>query len=267
MRPKASQSFPKSKLILSLAVLVFGIWTFGGDAFAQSIPPAEGAAELFNQLSDPDASPFNAQIIKLFLIVTVLSLAPGIAMMITCLPFMVIVFSFLRQAIGLQQSPPNMMIMSLAMFLTFFVMEPVFSEAWETGLSPFMDGEITEIQATERTLSPFKVFMQSRVEPETVERLAASMPNREYDLEKETPLSLLVTSFMLSEIKHAFQIGFVIFLPFLIIDLIVASVLMAMGMMMVPPAVVSLPFKLAFFVMADGWMKITEALLTGYGSI
>ncbi len=215
--------------------------------------------------ADGEPVPLNARVIQLFLIVTVLSLAPGLAMMITCLPFMVIVFSFLRQAIGLQQSPPNMMIMGLAMFLTFFVMEPVFSKSWDEGLSPYMDGSITETQAIERTLNPFKTFMEARVERETIQRLADTMPSRNYDLSETIPMPLLITSFMLSEIKKAFQIGFVIFMPFLIIDLIVASILMAMGMMMVPPAVVSLPFKLAFFVMADGWIKITEALLRGYG--
>ncbi len=213
--------------------------------------------------SDQDGG-LSGRIIQLFLVVTVLSLAPGIAMMITCLPFMVIVFSFLRQAIGLQQAPPNMMVMSLAMFLTFFVMEPVFVKSWDEGIKPLMDGDITESMAFDRTLTPFRSFMENRVEPETISRLAAALPNREFNLEGEKPLSLLVTSFMLSEIKRAFQIGFVIFLPFLIIDLIVASILMAMGMMMVPPAIVSLPFKLAFFVMADGWIKITEALLKGY---
>lgn len=157
--------------------------------------------------------------------------------------------------------------MGLAMFLTFFVMEPVFKKSWDDGLSPFMDGAITEEQAIERTLTPFRAFMENRVEAGTIERLAATMPERGYDAAEITPLPLLVTSFMLSEIKHAFQIGFVIFLPFLIIDLIVASILMAMGMMMVPPVVVSLPFKLAFFVMADGWLKITEALLRGYGVV
>lgn len=233
------------------------------------------SASAFGQVPDVDPGNLNGQlriegasldgeIIRLFLIVTVLSLAPGIAMMITCLPFIVIVFSFLRQAIGLQQSPPNMMIMGLAMFLTFFIMEPVFTKAWDEGLSPYMDGQITEKQATERTLAPFTVFMKKRVGEGSIERLAATMPDRNYDPENPS-FNLLVTAFMLSEIKRGFQIGFVIFLPFLIIDLIVASVLMAMGMMMVPPAVVSLPFKLAFFVVADGWMKITEALIMGYG--
>jgi flagellar biosynthetic protein FliP len=220
----------------------------------QTLPETEG-----------EAVGLDARVIQLFLVVTVLSLAPGLAMMITCLPFMLIVFSFLRQAMGLQQTPPNMMIMGLALFLTFFVMEPVFTQSWDEGLSPYMDGMITEEQAIDRTLTPFRGFMEARVEPETIQRLADTMPERNYDLSEQAPLPLLVTSFMLSEIKRAFQIGFVIFMPFLIIDLIVASILMAMGMMMVPPAVVALPFKLAFFVMADGWLKITEALLRGYG--
>ncbi|MBL4854233.1 MAG: flagellar type III secretion system pore protein FliP [Robiginitomaculum sp.] len=238
------------------SILFWGVSAFGQ---VPDIDPGSllGQAQL-------EGGGFDKRIIQLFLIVTVLSLAPGIAMMITCLPFIVIVFSFLRQAIGLQQSPPNMMIMGLAMFLTFFIMQPVFTQSWEEGISPYMDGEITEMQATERTLAPFRVFMKKRVGEDSLERLAATMPDREFNIE-EPEFSLLVTAFMLSEIKRGFQIGFVIFLPFLIIDLIVASVLMAMGMMMVPPAVVSLPFKLAFFVVADGWMKITEALIAGYG--
>lgn len=254
--------------LVSLCILLASLF-FGGDAQAQVAPEAENILQdlLDSSQSNEEGESvgLNARVIQLFLIVTVLSLAPGLAMMITCLPFMIIVFSFLRQAIGLQQSPPNMMIMGLAMFLTFFVMEPVFMKSWDEGISPLMEGSITEEQAIERTLTPFKNFMEKRVQRDTLERLAATMPERNYNLEEEIPFPLLTTSFMLSEIKQAFQIGFVIFLPFLIIDLIVASILMAMGMMMVPPAVVSLPFKLAFFVMADGWVKITEALLRGYG--
>lgn len=251
---------------------MIGLCVLAEPALAQVVPEGapttDGSNNVLDQLltnAEGEAVSLDARVIQLFLIVTVLSLAPGLAMMITCLPFMLIVFSFLRQAMGLQQTPPNMMIMGLAMFLTFFVMEPVFTQSWDEGLSPYMDGMITEEQAIDRTLAPFKVFMEARVEPEAVQRLADTMPDRNYDLSGETPMPLLVTSFMLSEIKRAFQIGFVIFMPFLIIDLIVASILMAMGMMMVPPAVVSLPFKLAFFVMADGWLKITEALLRGYG--
>jgi flagellar biosynthetic protein FliP len=206
----------------------------------------------------------SARVIQLFALVTVLSLAPGIAMMITCLPFMVIVFSILRQAIGLQQSPPNMLIMSLALFLTYFVMEPVFAEAWSNGVQPLLDGDITEGQAFERTMAPFEAFMESRVSPAAVSSLEKAVDAR--GAGDGAALSILVPAFMLSEIQHAFQIGFVIFLPFLIIDLIVASVLMAMGMMMVPPAIVSLPFKLAFFVLANGWIEIAGAVVKGYGT-
>ncbi|MDB2438734.1 flagellar type III secretion system pore protein FliP [Hellea sp.] len=263
----------KRKSIWIWALTSLGLLTlsliFGVDAHAQVAPESDNILqellENAQENTEGESVGLNARVIQLFLIVTVLSLAPGLAMMITCLPFMIIVFSFLRQAIGLQQSPPNMMIMGLAMFLTFFVMEPVFMKSWDEGISPLIEGSITEEQAIDRTLTPFKNFMENRVQRDTLERLAATMPERNYNLEEEIPFSLLTTSFMLSEIKQAFQIGFVIFLPFLIIDLIVASILMAMGMMMVPPAVVSLPFKLAFFVMADGWVKITEALLRGYG--
>lgn len=240
------------KLILTLIIcLLAGV--MAGPAAAQSLPaemPAEGT--------------LSARVVQLFILVTVLSIAPGIAMMVTCLPFMIIVFSILRQAIGLQQSPPNMLIMSLALFLTYFVMEPVFVASWQGGVQPLLDGDITQEQAYGRILSPFRAFMEGRVSPAALDNLseAASRPS----VDGVTPLSVLVPAFMLSEIQNAFQIGFVIFLPFLIIDLIVASVLMAMGMMMVPPAIVSLPFKLAFFVLANGWVKIAGAVVKGYGA-
>lgn len=252
------------KLSIFAVVWLAAVLFLAGNALGQ-VPDPANLPDLLSNVPELEGTGLNARIIQLFLIVTVLSLAPGIAMMITCLPFLVIVFSFLRQAIGLQSAPPNMMLMSLAMFLTFFIMQPVFTQAWDEGLNPYMEGTITITDATERTLTPFRTFMEGRITDGAVQRLADTMPGRGYDLEEETPFSLLVTAFMLSEIKRGFQIGFVIFLPFLIIDLIVASILMAMGMMMVPPAVVSLPFKLAFFVVADGWLKITEALIAGYG--
>ena len=229
-----------------------------GPAFAQS---GAGEALADGALGE---SALSARIVQLFLLVTVLSLAPGIAMMVTCLPFMVIVFSILRQAVGLQQSPPNMLIMSLALFLTYFVMEPVFVDAWGSGVRPLLDGNITEAQAFERTIEPFRIFMEGRVSDTAIERLSDATA-RPVDGD-QTALSILVPAFMLSEIQHAFQIGFVIFLPFLIIDLIVASVLMAMGMMMVPPSLVALPFKLAFFVLANGWVAIASAVVKGYGT-
>lgn len=251
------------KLLLALTgfALCFGAFDL---AFAQ----ASGAATPdFPSMTDgvlPEGG-LSARVIQLFALVTVLSLAPGIAMMVTCLPFMVIVFSILRQAIGLQQSPPSMLIMSLALFLTYFVMEPVFTEAWASGVRPLLDGNITEVQAFERALAPFRAFMEARVSPIAISTLTEAASARVAGDGDATPLSILVPAFMLSEIQRAFEVGFVIFLPFLIIDLIVASILMAMGMMMVPPAIVSLPFKLAFFVLANGWVVIAGAVVKGYG--
>ncbi|MEM9909170.1 MAG: flagellar type III secretion system pore protein FliP [Pseudomonadota bacterium] len=221
-------------------------------------------AQEFNFNLDDDQA-FSARVIQILALVTVLSLAPGIAIMITCFPFMVTVLAILRQGIGLQQSPPNMLIVSLALFLTYFVMEPVFLEAWKNGLSPLVEEQIAIEVAVERALEPFRTFMLARVDTDTF----SVMANLRTDVTSETasaeaPLSILVPSFMLSEIARAFQVGFLLFLPFLVIDLVVAAVLMSMGMMMVPPAIVSLPFKLAFFVVADGWTLVADGLVRGY---
>ena len=203
--------------------------------------------------------------IQLIALITLLSLAPGIAIMVTCFPFLVTVLAILRQAIGLQQSPPNMLIVSLALFLTYFVMEPTFTAAWTDGLQPLVDEQIEIDEAFDRTLAPFRGFMAARVDPDTFAAMAELRPDASgMALAPEAPLSVLIPSFMLSEIARAFQVGFLIFLPFLIIDLVIAAVLMSMGMMMVPPAIVSLPFKLAFFVIADGWSLIAESLVRGY---
>ena len=243
-------------------LLIAGFALFAtGVAAAQVVPGPDDAA--LQNLLGGDGQGLSGTVVQLFLFVTVLSLVPGIAMMVTCLPFMVIVFSILRQALGVQQAPPNMMIMALAMFLTFFIMEPVFMEAWASGLSPYIDGTIDEQQAWLQTTEPFREFMMRRTDPDTLFMLSDAL-NRPVAEGEQHSFALLATGFMLSEIKHAFQIGFVIFMPFMVIDLVVASVLMAVGMMMVPPTVVSLPFKLGFFVLADGWLKITEALIRGY---
>ncbi len=229
---------------------------------------------------------FSLRTVQLFLLITLLSLAPGLAIMVTCFPFMVTVLSILRQAVGVQQAPPNMMIVSLALFLTWFVMEPVFTQAWHDGIEPMVAGELQPEQAFGPAMAPFRAFMEGRVDRGTVEMLREARPvpaKPEFatpgssapenaapqnaapgDATAETPLSLLVPSFLLSEIRRGFEVGFLIFLPFLVIDLVIAAVLMSMGMMMVPPAVVSLPFKLAFFVIADGWSLLAGALVRSY---
>lgn len=213
-----------------------------------------------------DDGSFAVRTIQLLAIVTLLGLVPGLAIMVTCFPFMVTVLAILRQAIGLPQSPPNMLIVSLALFLTWFVMEPVFLSAWELGMQPLRNGEIGPEEAFVRGMEPFRAFMAARVDPATLGALAALRDEpAPVASASDARLSLLVPAFMLSEIARAFQIGFLIFLPFLVIDLVVAAVLMSMGMMMVPPVVVALPFKLSFFVVADGWSLIAAALVRGYG--
>ena len=201
--------------------------------------------------------------VEIIALVTLLSIVPGLAVMVTCFPFIVTVLSILRQALGLQQSPPNMVIVSLALFLTWFVMDPVFTEAWTKGVEPLTSGQIEVQQAIPLIAAPFHGFMANRTNPDTFAALESLRPGETAKL-ADAPFSLLVPSFMLSEISRAFQIGFLIYLPFLIIDLVTAAILMSMGMMMVPPAVVSLPFKLAFFVVANGWTLISSALVRSY---
>ncbi|MEC3861562.1 flagellar type III secretion system pore protein FliP [Mesobacterium sp. TK19101] len=224
------------------------------------LPAGPAAAqELTLSLGDGSLTSTSLQLIAL---ITLLSLAPGIAIMVTCFPFVVTVLSILRQAIGLQQSPPNMLIVSLALFVTYFVMEPVFTLAWTDGFAPMIDAQVSLEVGLERAAEPFRTFMTARVDPDTLASLEALRPPENTT---GTPqLSVLIPSFMLSEVARAFQVGFLIFLPFLIIDLVVAAILMSMGMMMVPPAVVSLPFKLAFFVVADGWALITGSMIRSY---
>ncbi|WP_170529606.1 flagellar type III secretion system pore protein FliP [Ruegeria arenilitoris] len=226
-------------------------------------PALASAQEL--SLSLGDGGSISARTIQLILLITVLSLAPGLAIMVTCFPFLVTVLAILRQGIGLQQSPPNMLIVSLALFLTYFIMEPVFTHAWDTGIRPMVEETLAVEPALERAMVPFREFMAARLDGDTFRAMAALRPDTaSMQLSPEAPLSVLMPSFMLSEVARAFQIGFLIFLPFLIIDLVVAAVLMSMGMMMVPPATVSLPFKLAFFVIADGWSLIASALVRSY---
>ena len=218
-------------------------------------------AALAQGLGDALGAGLGDNAVLLVLALTGLSLAPGIAIMVTAFPFIVTVLSILRQAIGLQQSPPNMLIVSLSIFLTWFIMDPVLREAWQTAGLPLQQGQIEIAEAFQRGIIPFQGFMSARTDPDTLAAMAEIAPGAGGAADR---LSVLIPSFMLSEIQRAFEIGFLIALPFLIIDLVVSAVLMSMGMMMVPPVVVSLPFKLAFFVVVDGWTMIAGALVRSY---
>lgn len=205
------------------------------------------------------------RMIQLLLLLTVLSLAPALLMMVTSFTRIMVVLSFLRNALGLQQSPPNAVMAGLAMFLTFFIMAPIFEKAYEEGLNPYMEEKINEEEAWHKTTQPFQAFMLSQVNEKDLEMFFNMAKVQPPSLPEETPLRILVPAFMISELKRAFEIGFLIFMPFLVIDMVVASVLMSMGMMMVPPMMISLPFKLIFFVLIDGWHMLVGSLAKGFG--
>jgi len=194
----------------------------------------------------------------------VLSLAPSILVMMTSFTRIVVVFSFLRTAIGIQQTPPNTVLISLALFLTFFIMAPTFEAAYNQGLEPLINEEIDEMEAFDRTVEPFKAFMLKHVREKDLVLFNDMNGGQEYEELQEIPLQVVVPAFMISELRRAFEIGFMIFLPFLVIDMVTAAILMSMGMMMLPPVMISLPFKIVFFVLVDGWNLIAGSLVQSF---
>lgn len=204
--------------------------------------------------------------IKLLIILTVLSLLPSIIIMMTSFTRIVVVFSFLKNALGASQSIPNQVLTGLAIFLTIFIMRPVYSEINETAFKPFMEDTITQEEAFEAGSKPLREFMLKQTRQKDLELFIEATDLNEEEITRENiPLTVLIPAFAISELKTAFQIGFLIFLPFLIIDMVVASILMSMGMFMIPPVMVSLPFKLLLFVMVDGWYLMIRSLIMSFG--
>ncbi|MER1984772.1 MAG: flagellar type III secretion system pore protein FliP [Solibacillus sp.] len=213
--------------------------------------------------SDSDPSDVSTSI-KLLLVLTVLSLAPSILILMTSFARIVIVLSFTRTALATNQMPPNQVIVGLALFLTFFIMAPTFEQVNEQALQPLFDEEIGLEEAYDRASIPFKEFMAQHTRQKDLELfLTYNQAERPASIE-EIPLTMLVPAFALSEIKTAFQMGFMIFIPFLVIDMIVASTLMSMGMMMLPPVMISLPFKILLFILVDGWYLVMKSLLQSF---
>jgi flagellar biosynthetic protein FliP len=212
-----------------------------------------------------EGSSTTGRIVQLVLLMTVLSVAPSILMMVTSFTRIVVVLSFLRHALGTQTSPPNTVIVSLAMFLTAFVMAPTFEASYDQGIRPFIDNKIDEVQAFDRTVKPLAIFMGHQVREQDLKLFLDMSRSPEIEKAEDAPLKALVPAFMISEMRRAFEIGFLIFLPFIIIDMVIASVLMSMGMMMLPPASISMPFKLIFFVLVDGWYLIAGSLVQSFG--
>ncbi|MDP9128223.1 MAG: flagellar type III secretion system pore protein FliP [Pseudomonadota bacterium] len=235
-----------------------------------------------------------SKMVQIVLLITVLSLAPSILVMVTSFTRIVVVLSFMRTALGLQTTPPNVVLTSLALFLTLFIMQPTFDQAWETGIKPMMDNQLDEETAITRTIEPFHDFMMKHTRQKDIDLFiemgkpdgktdstskpaanATASPLTAQDkssgknvaaTHEDVQLRALIPAFMISELRRAFEIGFLLFLPFLIIDMVVASILMSMGMMMLPPSIISLPFKIIFFVLVDGWYLISGSMIQSYGS-
>jgi flagellar biosynthetic protein FliP len=263
------------------ALLVLAALLVAGPALAQ-----EGTNDLANSLSSlipaGDASA-SGRIIQLFGIVTVLSVAPGLLVMVTSFTRIVVALSILRTGLGLQSTPANLIMISLSLFMTFFVMSPTFDQAWREGLKPLLDNQITEEQAFTRIADPFRDFMMTQVRPQDLALFNSLDEAAQRDRVQAAPapaapgidpaaaeqaqvvgLQVLIPAFMISELRRGFEIGFLIVLPFLVIDLIVATLTMSMGMMMLPPTIISLPFKILFFVLIDGWNMLTGSLVRSF---
>jgi len=212
----------------------------------------------------------SGRIIQLVALLTVLSIAPGLMIMVTSFTRFVIALSFLRSGLGLQSTPANLVLISLSLFMTFYVMAPTFDRAWQNGVRPLTENQITEEEAYERITQPFREFMLAEVRPKDLalfrDLAEANFPDRPApDPENQSvELRILIPAFMISELRRGFEIGFLIVLPFLVIDIIVATLIMSMGMMMLPPTVISLPFKLLFFILIDGWNILIAGLVRSY---
>jgi flagellar biosynthetic protein FliP len=222
-----------------------------------------GAQSLTFDLGDAGGSA-TGRIVQLMLLITVLSLAPAILITVTSFTRIIIVLSFLRNALGIQQTPPNTVLVSLALFLTGFVMMPTFQAAWNDGISPLIEERISEAEAMQRAMAPIGAFMLANVREQDLKLFADIAKIEPVAEPKDTPFRVLIPAFMISELRRAFEIGFLLFLPFLIIDMVVASILMSMGMMMLPSAMISLPFKLVFFVLVDGWYLVAGSLVQSF---
>ncbi len=240
------------RLMLLLTVLLA---VLAGPAAAQEISVGFG-----------DDTTLTERAVQMVVLLTILSLAPSILVMVTSFTRIVVVLSLLRSAIGLQTAPPNMVMVSLALFLSAFIMMPTLQASYDAGVQPLIDGDIEFEQAFERASDPFRTFMLSQVREKDL-ALFEELSGREEAPEGPEDLSMatLIPAFMISELRRAFEIGFLLYLPFLIIDLVIASVLMSMGMMMLPPVVISLPFKLIFFVLVDGWNLVAGSLVKSFG--
>lgn len=241
------------KLLLAVTFLVLSVTSTAAAQVANLnslLPAGDGSA--------------TGRMVQLIGLLTVLSIAPGLLVMVTSFTRFAIALSFLRSGLGLQSTPANLILISLSLFMTFYVMAPTFNQAWDNGLKPMLDNKVSEQQAYTRITGPFRKFMLSQVRGEDLrlfDNLAKGGMQTDH---KSIDLRILIPSFMISELRRGFEIGFLIALPFLVIDMIVATLTMSMGMMMLPPSVISLPIKVLFFVLIDGWHLLIGSLVRSF---
>lgn len=256
---KGTSMINKYKVIIFLSIIIFCIFPSSVYAEADVIIPG-----LDVQLNTSDSPEDVSTTIQLLLLLTVLSLAPAILIMLTSYTRIIIVLSFIRNALATQQMPPNQVLIGLALFMTFFIMGPTLTEVNENALQPYLNEELSQEVAIDEALKPFKDFMIKQTREKDLllflNYAQIDEPENVYDI----PMTVMVPAFAISELKIAFQIGFMIYVPFLVIDMIVASALMAMGMMMLPPSMISLPFKILLFILVDGWYLVVESLLKSF---
>lgn len=254
---RLSEALPSKRLISYSFGITFAI------ALTVLITMPGLAQELSINLGEEGS--LTGRVVQMILLLTVLSLAPSILIMMTSFTRLIVVFSLLRSALGTQQTPPNMVLISLALFLTGFIMAPTLTASWEAGVQPLIDEEIEAGEAYDRAIVPMKLFMLSQVRDEDLLLFMDMAEEEEPDVATDIRITTLVPAFMISELRRAFEIGFLLFLPFIIIDLVIASILMSMGMMMLPPVMIALPFKLIFFVLVDGWSLVAGSLVQSFG--
>ena len=257
-QPGSRQRGTLARLVISGAgLLLLGLAVFG---FAE---PAL-AQQLTLDMGGDGGGSTTARVVQIILLATVLTLAPSILIMMTSFTRIIVVLSFLRSAMGVQQTPPNNVLISLALFLTMFIMAPTLEQAYQTGIVPLINEQVSEEQAIELTLLPMKQFMIANTRDQDISLFMDMARIEKPERAVDTPIHVVIPAFMISELRRAFEIGFLLFLPFLVIDMAVASVLMSMGMMMLPPIIVSLPFKIIFFVLVDGWYLIAGSLVRSF---
>ncbi|MBF0396175.1 MAG: flagellar type III secretion system pore protein FliP [Desulfobacterales bacterium] len=246
------------KIILFIVMAIF-MWMINESSAQVPLPSLQIGVK---GTTNPDEVAVTLEVIALL---TVLTLAPAILMLMTCFTRIIIVFGFLRQAIGLQGTPPNQIVAGLALFMTFFIMAPVWDQVYKNALRPYIDKEISYKDAFEKAKIPVRKFMLINTREKDLALFVKASKIERPKNKDDVALSVLIPAFVISELKTAFIIGFVIYTPFLVIDMVVASVLLSMGMMMLPPVMISLPFKLMLFVLVDGWGLISESLIKSFG--